>query len=126
MLHLPVARTMLVLRARGVDAMVGRMKKTIAASIVALTTLGVPATSFAQGRYYYEDNYRRSPRCERRHDARAEYARPWASDSYRARNSYSYERYHRRSNARTALTIAGAAATGAGIGGAFRGGKGAL
>jgi hypothetical protein len=117
---------MLVLRARGVDAMVGKsMKNTIAASLVALVALGVPVTSSAQSRYY-EDHYRRPYRCENRHDSRAPYAGPVVYDRYRARDSYYYERVHRRSKARTALMIAGSAATGAGIGGALRGSKGAL
>jgi hypothetical protein len=90
------------------------LKNTIAASLVALVTLGVPVTSFAQGRYY-DDTYRRSPRCEHRYYSHPTYAR----------HSYYYERDH-RSKAKTALMIAGSAATGAGIGGAFKGKKGAL
>jgi hypothetical protein len=106
--------------------MVGKsMKKMIAAGLVAVVTLGVPVTSSAQSRYY-EDHDRRPYRCEYRHDRRATYARPVVYDRYRAHDSYDYERVHRRSKARTALMIAGSAATGAGIGGALRGTKGAL
>jgi hypothetical protein len=104
------------------------MKRTIAAGLVALVTLAVPVTSSAQGRYYGE-SYRRSSQCERRYDydrrATYQYERPVVYDRYRASDRYYVER-HRRSRANTALVIAGSAATGAGIGGAIRGGRGAL
>jgi hypothetical protein len=59
---------------------------------------------------------------------RRSYARSDRYDSYRpvGRRSSYYERGHRRSKTKTTLMIAGSAATGAGVGGALRGKKGAL
>jgi hypothetical protein len=59
---------------------------------------------------------------------RAGYARSAGYDSYRpvGRRSHYYERGHRRSKTKSALIIAGGAATGAGVGGALRGKRGAL
>ena len=106
--------------------MVGHnLKSTIAAGLVALVTLGVPVTSSAQGRYYGE-SYRRSAHCERRYDGRVTYERPVVYERYRTRDRYYVERSHRRSRANAALAIVGSAAAGAGIGGAIRGGRGAL
>lgn len=141
--------------------------KTIAASLVVLGTLGVPAIGSAQG--YRHGDYDRSSvavRCapgqravmtQRRshrgsrvvarcvgsrhitHDRyrRAAYARSTGYDRYdrydrydtyrpAARRSQYYERRPRRSKTKSALMIAGGAATGAGVGGALKGKKGAL
>ncbi len=58
---------------------------------------------------------------------RRTYARGYDSyDSYRPARSRYYERRPRRSKTKSALMIAGGAATGAGIGGAVKGKKGAL
>jgi hypothetical protein len=108
--------------------MVGKsLRNTIAASLVALVTLAVPVTSSAQS-YRYDDY--RSARCEPRHYRHATYERRVVYERYRPveRRSYYYERerFHHRSKARTALMIAGSAATGAGLGGALKGKRGAL
>lgn len=67
---------------------------------------------------------------------RARYSSRGAYDSYGSYGSYNsyrptrqrvyYDRAPRRSKGKSALVIAGSAATGAGVGGAIRGGKGAL
>jgi hypothetical protein len=59
---------------------------------------------------------------------RARYTSRGSYDSYRpvSQRSYYYERAPRRSKTKTALMIAGSAASGAGVGGAIRGKKGAL
>ena len=59
---------------------------------------------------------------------RASYGRSAGYDTYRpvARRSHYYERAPRRSKTKSALMIAGGAATGAGVGGALKGKKGAL
>lgn len=59
---------------------------------------------------------------------RAAYGRSAGYDTYRpvARRSQYYERVPRRSKTKSALMIAGGAATGAGVGGALKGKKGAL
>src|SRR5262245_38361361 len=96
-------------RARGVDGMAGKgVGKAIASCLVAVAvaTLGVPVTSFAQGRYY-EGRYRQPYHCEYQHHRRATYVRPMMYDRYRTRDSYDYERIHRHSKGRTALVIAG-------------------
>jgi hypothetical protein len=63
-------------------------------------------------------------------DGRAIHARQVASDAYRPaarRSSVQYvERAPRRSKTKSTLMIAGSAATGAGVGGALKGKKGAL
>jgi hypothetical protein len=143
--------------------MVRMSVKTIAASLVVMGTLGVPAVGSAQG-YRYGDYDRSSvavrcapgqravmsqrqtrrgsrvvARCvgSRRitHDrydrydryGRTGYARSAGYGTYRpARRSYYYERAPRRSKTKSALMIAGGAATGAGVGGALKGKKGAL
>jgi hypothetical protein len=144
--------------------------KTIAASVVVLGTLGVPAISSAQG-YRYGDYDRSSvavrcapgqravmtqrsshrgsrvvARCvgsrhiNRDRYRRAAYARSTGYDRYDGYNRYDrydtyrpvarrsqyYDRRPRRSKTKSALMIAGGAATGAGVGGALKGKKGAL
>jgi hypothetical protein len=140
--------------------MVRMSVKTIAASLVVLGTLGMPAIGSAQG-YRYGDYDRSSVavrcapgqravmqqrrtsrgsrvvascvgsrRIARDRYGRGAYTRP-GYDSYRpvGRRSQYYERYERvprRSKTKSALMIAGGAATGAGVGGALKGKKGAL
>ncbi len=131
--------------------MVGTSRNTIAASLVALGTLALPAISSAQS-YRYDDDRpsvvvqcasgqravmenRRGQVVARcvgsRRDAsdgydRVSYARPVAYDTYRPARSQYYERVPRRTKTKSALLIAGSAASGAGIGGALKGKKGAL
>jgi hypothetical protein len=140
--------------------MVRMSVRTIAASLVVVGTLGVPAIGSAQG-YRYGDYERSSvavrcapgqravmsqrqtrrgsrvvARCvgsrriaHNRYDRydRTGYARSAGYDTYRpARRSHYYERAPRRSKTKSALMIAGGAATGAGVGGALKGKKGAL
>ena len=101
------------------------LKNTVAAGLVALVTLGVPMTSSAQSRY--ADDCRRPARYEQRYySSRTTPSRQVVYERSRVRNSYQYERVHRRSKTKSALAIAGSVATGAGIGGAIGGGKGAL
>ena len=141
--------------------MVGNHMKTIAAGVVAVAMLGVPAIGSAQGfRSVYDDQpsvvvecgpgqravmeQRRISgrtqvvaRCEadptRRvvydEDGRVIRTSPVAYQSYRpaAQRSVQYvERAPRRSKTKSALMIAGSAATGAGVGAALKGKKGAL
>jgi hypothetical protein len=132
--------------------MVGNSRYTIAATLVTLGMLGVPAISSAQS-YRYVDDDRPSvvvqcasgqravmenrrgqvvARCVGSRRAvddgydRVSYARPVAYDTYRpARSQYS-ERAPRRTKTKSALLIAGSAASGAGVGAALKGKKGAL
>jgi hypothetical protein len=110
--------------------MVGKRANKIAACLVLVGTLGVPAIGSAQSYRYgygdrrYDDRHV-SVRCapaRRGIYARSEY------DTYRpvVRRSRYYEHRPRRSAAKSTLMIAGSAATGAGIGGALRGKRGAL
>jgi hypothetical protein len=149
-----------VARARGVDAMVGKNSRIVAASLVTLATLAAPAVSSAQG-YGYGDRSSVVVECGRgqravmeqrqfngrtRVVARCKGARDRGvvyddyGRSFRPRESaygvyapvarrstapYAY-REPRRSNTKSALMIAGAAAAGAGVGGALKGTTGAL
>jgi hypothetical protein len=158
----PSAIDALVARARGVDAMVGKSAKIIAASLVAFGTLGAPTIGSAQGYGYVNDDHpsvvvecgpgQRAVMEQRRINGRTqvvarcegaqgrdvvydEYGRaiqtrPVAYETYRPvaqRSTVQYvERAPRRSKTKSALMIAGSAATGAGIGGALKGKKGAL
>ncbi len=132
--------------------MVGTSKNTIAATLIALGMLGVPAIASAQGSRYVDDDRpsvvvqcasgQRAVMENRRGQVvarcvgsrrfaddgyeRARYARPAAYDTYRPARSQYYERVPRRTKTKSALTIAGSAATGAGVGGALKGKKGAL
>lgn len=144
--------------------MISRSLNTIAASVVALGILGVPAIASAQGyRYGNCDRQSVAVRCapgqravmeQRRsyrgsrviarcvgsrriaHDrydrydryGRTGYARSAGYDTYRpvGGRSHYYERRPRRSKTKSVLMIGGAAATGAGVGGALRGKRGAL
>jgi hypothetical protein len=140
----------------GVDAMVGRSAKAMTVSLVVLGTLSVPAIGSAQHYRDRDDNrqsvvvkcasgqravmeqrrsYRGSrvvarcvgsPRTVNDSYGRRIYARDAGYDTYRPARSRYYEHRPRRSKTRSALMIAGSAATGAGIGGAFKGKKGAL
>jgi hypothetical protein len=140
--------------------MTGNRVKTLAAGLVALGTLGMPAAGSAQS-YAIGDQpsvvvecgpgqravmeQRRingrtqvAARCEGARargvvydeDGRAIQARPASYGTSRSaarRSSVQYvERAPRRSKTKTALMIGGSAATGAGVGGALKGKKGAL
>ena len=129
--------------------MVGNKVKAMAASLMLAGTLSMPTIASAEHRhsnhcrhragYVVNDGYARGYNSgygrgygrgyERGYGRgyRRGYDRPVVYREYRpARRAY-YERApHRRSRGRSALVIAGSAATGAGIGGAVRGGKGAL
>lgn len=142
--------------------MIGNSAKVIAASLVALGTLGAPAAVSAQGYGYVNDDQpavvvecgpgQRAVMEQRRINGRTqvvarcdgaqasgvvydEYgraiqARAVAYETYRPiarRSTVQYvERAPRRSKTKTALMIAGSAATGAGVGGALNGKKGAI
>ncbi len=141
--------------------MVGNHMKTIAAGVVAVAMLGVPAVGSAQvfrsvdddqpsvvvecgpGQRAVMEQRRISgrtqvvARCEAHQTRRAVYdedgrvirTSPVAYQSYRpaAQRSVQYvERAPRRSKTKSALMIAGSAATGAGVGAALKGKKGAL
>ena len=141
--------------------MVGNHMKTIAAGVVAVAMLGVPAVGSAQGFRSVDDDQpsvvvecgpgqravmeqRRISgrtqvvaRCEADRTRRVVYdedgrvirTSPVAYQSYRpaAQRSVQYvERAPRRSKTKSALLIAGSAATGAGVGAALKGKKGAL
>lgn len=141
--------------------MVGTHMKTIAAGVVAVAMLGVPAIGSAQGFRSVDDDQpsvvvecgpgqravmeqRRISgrtqvvaRCEADQTRRVVYdedgrvirTSPVAYQTYRpaAQRSVQYvERAPRRSKTKSALMIAGSAATGAGVGAALKGKKGAL
>ena len=142
--------------------MVGNHMKTIAAGVVAVAMLGVPAIGSAQvfrsldddqpsvvvecgpGQRAVMEQRRISgrtqvvARCEADQTRRAVYdedgrvirTSPVAYQTYRPaaqRSSVQYvERAPRRSKTKSALMIAGSAATGAGVGAALKGKKGAL
>jgi hypothetical protein len=106
--------------------MVGKILKPVAVAVVTLGMLAMPAVGSAQ-------SY--AARCNESSTQRAVYddygrARPAVYGTNRsvARRSaaQSVERVPERSKTKTALMIGGAAATGAGIGGALKGTKGAL
>jgi hypothetical protein len=127
-------------------------RNRIASSLVALGMFGVPAIASAQSSRYVDDDRpsvvvqcapgQRAVMENRRGQVvarcvgsrrvadggyqRARYARPVAYDTYRPARSQYYERGPRRTKTKSALLIAGSAASGAGIGGALKGTKGAL
>ena len=126
--------------------MTGWSVNIVAGSLVALGTLGVPSLASAQ-RYAYDDQPSVVVECgpgqravmeQTRINGRmqvvarcsASQARRVVYDEYgRAIDArpLAYERRApRRSATKSALMIAGSAATGAGVGGAFKGKKGAL
>ena len=105
--------------------------KMIAVSIVALGTMCAPSISSAQGHRYANDYQpavivecgpgQRAVMEQRRVDGGAQLvARCVTARAARA------DRAPQRSKTKTALMIAGSAATGAGVGGALKGKKGAL
>lgn len=135
--------------------MVGWNAKAMTASLVILGTLSVPAIGSAQSRYRGDSRQSVVVQCapgqravmsqrrgygESRTVARCAGARRSFDDGYgrriQSRGGYDnyarpsrsryYDRRPRRSKTKTALMIAGGAATGAGVGGAVRGEKGAL
>ena len=132
--------------------MVGNYRYTIAASLFTLGMLAMPAIGSAQS-YRYVDDDRPSvvvqcasgqravmesrrgqvvARCVGSRSVagdgydRASYARPVAYDTYRPARSQYYERAPRRTKTKSGLLIAGSAASGAGLGAALKGKKGAL
>ena len=136
--------------------MVGWSAKAMTVSLMVLGTLSVPAIGSAQYYRSRDDNrqsvvvkcasgqravmeqrrsYRGSrvvARCVGSRRAvsdsygRRIYARDAGYETYRPARSRYYEHRPRRSKTKSALMIAGSAATGAGIGGALKGKKGAL
>ena len=132
--------------------MVATSRNTIAASLVALGMLGMPAISSAQSYRYVDDDRpsvvvqcasgQRAVMENRRGQVvarcvgsqrlvndgydRVSYARPVAYDTYRPARSQYYETKPRRTKTKSALLIAGSAASGAGVGAALKGKKGAL
>jgi len=133
--------------------MVWNNVKVIAAGLVALGTLGAPAVGSAQGYGYASDDQpsvvvqcgpgQRAVMEQRRINGRTQVVarcegaqargiqtRPVAYETSRPvarRSTAQYvERAPQRSKTKSALMIAGSAATGAGVGGALKGKKGAL
>jgi hypothetical protein len=134
--------------------MVGWNAKAMTACLVVIGTMSVPAIGSAQS-YRYRGDSRQSVvvKCapgqravmaqrrnygESRTVARCVGARRMGNDgyarrihareydTYRPARSRYYDRRPRRSKTKSALMIAGSAATGAGVGGAIKGKKGAL
>lgn len=105
--------------------------KMIVASIVVLGTVGAPAVSSAQS-YRYADDDRPAVVVECAPGQRAvmEQRRASSGTQLVARcvtaRAARVNRAPQRSKTKTALMIAGSAATGAGVGGALKGKKGAL
>jgi hypothetical protein len=118
-------RELLVRRSRrGADAMIGNRVKTIvaAASVAMGTVLSVPVASAAQ--VYGNGGTQVIARCD---GARASGVRSASTRSVAQRSTVrEVERTPQRSKTKSALMIAGSAATGAGVGGAIKGKKGAL
>jgi hypothetical protein len=120
--------------------MVRNSVKTIAASLVALATFGAPAVGSAQSYQYESDNQpsvvvqcgpgQRAVMEQRRINGRTQVVArcDGAQARVAARGSarQNVERAPQRSKTKSALMIAGSAATGAGVGGALKGRKGAL
>ena len=101
--------------------MVRNSAKMIAASVLALAMLGTPAVTSAQS----YGNPQAAAHCD---STRARHAARRSPAQYAAqRSTVQYEELEQeRTKTKSALVIAGAAATGAGVGGALKGGKGAL
>ena len=105
--------------------MIGKILKPVAVALVTFGMLAMPAVGSAQ-------SY--AARCNESSTQRAVYddygrARPAVYETNRSvarRSAQSVERVPERSKTKTALMIGGAAATGAGVGGALKGTKGAL
>jgi hypothetical protein len=145
---------MQMLRQGGEDVMAGNTKKTIAAGLVAVAMVGLPAIGSAQsvgsgdqsvvvecgpGQRAVMEHRRINggtqlvARCEGSQvrgvaydqHGRALQARPAAYQTYRPAVQ-SVERAPRRSKTKSALMIAGSTATGAGLGAALKGKRGAL
>ena len=117
--------------------MVTSRVKIIAASFVTLTALSAPSLSSAQGYRYVDDASpsvvvecgpgQRAIMEQRRVNGTTQVVARCTQAS-RARSSAvrSVERVPQRTKTKTALMIAGSAATGAGVGGALKGKKGAF
>jgi hypothetical protein len=109
--------------------MVGNRVKASAIGLLALATLAAPAVSSAQD-YAARCDESSNQRIVYDDYGRAVQTRPAAYGTNRvvARRSavQSVERVPQRTKTKSALMIAGAAATGAGVGGAISGTKGAL
>ena len=122
--------------------MVANRLGTIAAGLVACAALAAPATASAQNYRYAEDEPsvvvecapgQRAVMAQRRVNgttqvvARCEGAARALRASTVSRQNVRYvERRPERTKTKTALMIAGSAATGAGVGGALKGKKGAI
>ena len=117
--------------------MIWNRAKMIAASLVAVGTLAAPAVGLAQGYEYASDDQpsvvvecgpgQRAVMEQRRINGRTQVvARCEARPAARASTVQYVERAPQRSKTKSALMIAGSAATGAGVGGALKGKKGAL
>ena len=107
--------------------------KIFAVTIVAVTTLGVPAVGSAQSnrsRQVVAHCDEAQARAVYDEGGRAIQARrvsyPGSRSVARRSNAQYVERAPERTKTKSALMIAGAAATGAGVGGALKGTKGAL
>ena len=105
--------------------------KIIAVSLVALGTMAAPTLSSAQSyRYAYDDQPAVVVECGPGQRAVMEQRRVTSGTQLVARcvtaRTARVDRAPRRSKTKTALMIAGSTATGAGVGGALKGKKGAL
>ena len=100
-----------------------RMKRIVAAASVAMgTVISTPVASAAQA--YDNGGAQVVARCD---GARASGVRPASTRSVAQRSTVrEVEQTPQRSKTKSALLIAGSAATGAGVGGALKGKKGAL
>ena len=109
----------------------------VAAGLVALGVLGGPAVASAQGYGYANDDQpsvvvecgagQRAVMEQRRVNGRTQVvARCEGARTARRATVGNVERSPRRSKTKSTLMIAGSAATGAGVGGALKGKKGAL
>jgi len=101
--------------------------KIIAVSLVALGTLGAPSVSSAQSsRYANDDRPAVVVECGPGQRAVMEQRRSQLVARCVSARAVRVDRTPRRTKTKSALMIAGSAATGAGVGGALKGKKGAL
>jgi hypothetical protein len=143
MLRLSTAIEALDARAGGVDAMGTSRVKMVAAGFVACAALAAPTPGSAQSYRYADDEQpavivecgpgQRAVLAQRRVNGASQVVArcEGTSQAVRARNASRsnvryVERQPQRTKTKTALMIAGSAATGAGVGGALKGKKGAL
>jgi len=109
--------------------------RMLGAGLVALATCGAPAVGSAQSRYVNDDESSVAVECgpgqravmeQRRINGRTQLVVRCGQGQARRSAAQSVERAPRRTKTKSALMIAGSAATGAGVGGALKGKKGAL